>query len=623
VADNADVRATLAIDLEDGTSGPAESANKALRDLREAINADTKALSEMQAAMKNLQSGTVVNVAQFKELKAKIDAKKQAISQAQSAYLSLGGTFGRVRMPSSKFKELTDAIKGMPGPLGALSTGLGGVEKLLSKGAIAFGIIGIVGALSLLVAGTAAAALALGKFGVAEADARRSELLQIEGLTKLRNWYGIAAGNALEMRAAIDKVSDSTALGRGELLKYETQLYKAGLRGQNLTDALEGVAIKASVQGDAAAQAFAGWAVGAAWAGQSVKKLSDDVKARLGGIAARQMLSLDVQSQKMRQHFGRLFADLKIEGLLKAVNVVTSLFSQATASGQALKTLLEVVFQPMVDAVEFLAPSMKRFFQGVILGSQDVVIALLDVALWFKRAFGGSDVLKGIDLTSAALSAGKVAAYLFAGGLAFAAVTLGGLAVSLAGVLVPVIWSAVAALSAFAAAGLLAVAPFALGAIAIAGFGKALYELVDSWDVIVDWAREGGGSFVDGLIGGMKAKWAALKGAVVGMASGVKQSLKDALGIHSPSKEFAKLGKQLPAGLEVGIKAGSASADRAVADMVGVPAGAKGGGGSVQLTIEGGIHLHGAEKGAREHAEDFVRELERVLGGVNIQMGGA
>ena len=58
----ADQTATVAIELEDQVSGAAESAAGALKQLRDQIDADKRALTQMQAAMRNLQGGTVVNI---------------------------------------------------------------------------------------------------------------------------------------------------------------------------------------------------------------------------------------------------------------------------------------------------------------------------------------------------------------------------------------------------------------------------------------------------------------------------------------------------------------------------------------------------------------------------------
>src|SRR6266568_5880004 len=119
------------------------------------------------------------------------------------------------------------------------------------------------------------------------------------------------------------------------------------LRGEQLSQALQGVAIKASVQGDAAAGAFAQWAAGANVSGRAVKGLTDDVKARLGGIAGRQMELLTVQAEKQHESFLALFSGLKVDKFEKAHLSVTKLLSQSTNSGKALKTIVTLALQPL------------------------------------------------------------------------------------------------------------------------------------------------------------------------------------------------------------------------------------------------------------------------------------
>ena len=590
--------ATFELKLEDGTSGPAEDAASALKQLRGQIDEDTKSLAAMQRAMKNLQGGTSVNIAQFRALKEQIAQKKAAIGQAQSAYIGLGGTFGKTTSSGggmrSMFERLTAQAKAVPGPIGGVVGQLEGLRSLVAGGAITLGIVAIAAALVALVAGTVAAVGALTSYAVAQGDARRNELLRLEGLTKIRSIYGSTAAKASDLQASIDQVSGSSAIGREQLSKYTEQLHRMGLRGQNLTDALEGMAIKAQTQGESQASLFASMAAGASMAGQSVRKLSDDVKARLGGIAARQMLSLSVQTTKMREHFASLFRDIKVEGFLKALQTITSLFSQSTASGRALKTLAETILQPLIDGFSFLAPLAKRFFQGVILGLQAVGIQALKVAVWFKQTFGGN-LLRGLDLTSAALMAGKVAAGLFVAGLFAVGAILGVIAVPLA---------------LFAAQ----VVSIAYGISALYGLIKGAFEF--------DWASLGT-SITDGIVAGLKRGSAWVIDTVRGLGKGAWKAFKVALGIASPSKEFAKLGIEIPRGVQQGINAGAQGAQGAASSMVSVPDSlVSTGGASRSVTINvRDINVTASGGDAKGIGQSIKAELERILEGVAIQLG--
>lgn len=610
----ADASATFEINLQDGTSGAAEHASNALARLRRSIDADTKALAEMQRAMKNLQGGTVVNVEQFRQLKAQIDEKKASIAQAQSAFISLGGAFNKTRPPTDKFKEFLRVSQSMPGPLGGIVGSFGKLKELLAGSAMTIALIGIAAGFTALVVAAGLATAALLKYGIAQANATRAELLRLEAMTKMRSLWGFAAGSASELQNAIDRISDSTSLGRDKVAEYGMQLYRMGLRGENLSEALEGAAIKGAVLGDEAARGFMGWAAGANMAGRSVKRLTDDVRARFGAVAAKLMLDLDVQAKKLRENFSKLFGGLRIEGFLSALSSVTQLFSQNTATGRALKAIMATVFQPMVDAIASTGPVAKRFFQGMVIAGLMFGIVVLRIRKWFRDSFGSSEALKGLDMTKAALYAGVAAAVLL--GVAFVAA-----GIALVGAVIfalPFIWSMVAGLAAMALNAIIIAAPFILGAIAIGALIAAGYQLYRLWKEI-DW-KSLGKSIVDGIVNGLKngARWVI--DTVRGLGTSVMNAFKEKLGISSPSQVFAQLGVAIPEGVEKGIAAGAPAADEAAAGMVGVPAGGRAGGGAVSVTI-GDVHLHSSAENGAELAADFRRELERLLSGIAIQLG--
>jgi hypothetical protein len=606
----ADESASFSINLEDGTSGPAGTAANALENLRSKIKSEETALGQLQKAWKNLQGANVVNVAQARALRSAIDQKKNSIAKAQSAVLSLGGGLTQVtskgKGASSIFEQLRKNASTVPGPLNAVVGKLEGISSAIGGGVLALGIVAVAAAMIALTAAAVKATVSLIEYGIGQADARRSELLRLEGLTKLRSYYGFAAGNANEMQTAVDKVSGSTAIGRGKLLEYTNQLYKMGLRGTNLTQTLEGMAIKASVQGEAQAKMFAGMAAGAALSGKSVKKLADDVKARLGGIAERQMLSLSVQTEKLHENFDMLFSGLHIEGLLTGLAQVNKLLSQNTATGRALKTLAEVMFKPIISMAEAAGPIVKRFFQGMVIGALVLGIAFLKVRNAIRDSLGGSDLFKGLDASKLAMNAG--------------------------------IFVAVALATAFgmlAAAIALAAAPFLM----FAGLVYSLYRigsfLVNTWKGI-KWS-ELGSSIVDGIISGLKSGASYLVNAVKNLGGIAWSAFKDKLGIHSPSKVFANLGQQIPRGVQVGVQAGTPALSRSVARVVQVPAAPRMPVDSVDSPVQstpdqqqskapvtitiGDVNIQSSAADAKSIAVDIRSELEKILEGLVVQMG--
>jgi hypothetical protein len=530
---------TFAIDLNaQGAKAGADAAAGSLETLQAQIDEDTAALGNMNKALKALQGSTAVDIQAFRSMQKQIAAKKATIAQTTESYVKMGGTFRRVKKPADEaggaFKGLGDKMKAGGGPLGNFAGKLGGLRSMLVAGGMIGATVALVAALAALAAGLAYVTISLIKYGLAASGARRAELLQLEGLTKIRNWYGLAAGKASDLQASIDKVSDSSALGREQINGLAQGLYKAGLRGKAFTDGLEGLAIVTSAAGDEQAAFYKQMILGAGRAHGSIKKVTDDIKARFGEIAARQALGLDVQLKKLRENFSRLVDGLKLEPLLKGLKSVTELFSQSTASGRALKQIFEVMFQPFIDGMAEAGPIGRRFIQGMILAVQRLVIEFLILKIRIKKAF--KDAKIDIDGGTLAITAGRLAVALLVGGLVMAAVAAGILGIALAAI----------------------AAPFVLGAMLALAALDMVYEAVTSFKEDLEngnWAEVGLAlikGFAVGITGGVGFVVEAIK-HMIGLAI---KTAKAALDSHSPSRVGAKLGLTLPQGHAQGVDQG-------------------------------------------------------------------
>ena len=117
------------------------------------------------------------------------------------------------------------------------------------------------------------------------------------------------------------------------------------------------------------------------------------------------------------------------------------------------------------------------------------------------------------------------------------------------------------------------------------------------------------GGIVDGIRGGV----GTLTSAITNLGAGAIASARDALGIHSPSRVFADVvGRQIPAGIAMGVNAGAPMAQDAVSGIVSPRIPALGGGGSpVSITIE----VNGASQ-PQETARAVRAELEDALGSI-------
>jgi hypothetical protein len=632
---------TFSMDLEGGLARTALSDADALEQLKASITAGTDELREMQKAYRNLKGSATANVETVKALKDRISASKATLAGNTEKLVGMKGAFEKIPRPAEATRSALDRVfngaDNGKGPLASLVDKLSSMKTILGSGVIAAGLVAVAAGMAALAAACVVATAALVGYAIAAADARRSDTLRLEGLSKHRNYWlemvtgqRRAADSASFLQASIDRVSAASPLARDRISEMTGELYKSGLRAGNLQAALEGMAIVEATQGQEAAAAFKARAMGAHLYGTSIKKLSDDVKNRLGGIAKAHMLSLGVQQRKLKENLDLLFKDVKIEPFLRAVAVLTNNLSQSTASGRALKALVDVLLQPLINAAKFAGPLLQAMFEGFIIAALQFTIVILKVRNYLRDTFGGSQFLKGMDLQKAALYTG----------------------IALFGALATVV--------------IVTFGAFALLAGIVAAVGYGLYKLAEpfvfvmgkgaelaAWVLKTDW-HVLGTMITGGIAAGIKAGAGAVWDAMRNMGSGAIKAFKDKLGIKSPSKvAFAaslevphgsrnaleagrpmvrrsaeRLGAAVEAGLRDGTErtstGGDSVAPRAAAGGVGVPAGAgapRAAAPSMSFTF-GDIVVPGGAGQSPEQLKAAMREvLEQMLEGAAIHVG--
>lgn len=595
--------ASFTVELKDETSGSAEAAAKALSNLKDKINEDLKALREMQSALKNLKGSQSASATQISALTERISAQKSKISAAQSKYLQLGGTFGTTQAKAATFTEKLSKLGGTlsesGGAVGVLGGGLTRMAALLANpivlvGALAAGMIAFIAATGLAVA-------ALARYALAQADARRSELLRLEGFTTMRTMFGRVIASAGEMQTAIDSASEAWGVGREQLEGYARGLARIGFHGQALTATLEGMALALQVQGERGAMRFRNLAIMAARTGRSVEDVARAYRERLGPIANRIMMSLPMQANRLRMSLERIFSGVRIENFLSALNQITSAFGQQTATGRALKLIVETMFNPIFDAVGTLGPAIKRFFQGMIIGALLLTIGILTIRNKLREVFGDSTMLNGIDGLTIALYAGVAVVFLFALALGACLVVVGLIALSIA--------SLVAVLAAVPIAIMAASAAIVIGVM-------YAYDYITN----IDWIGLGE-SITNGIASGITRGLAAIRNAVTGVANTARSTFQNALGIHSPSQVFARFGMNIAQGLEQGVDRGQGMVSDSVGGLVDSPTGG-GSRGSNNSVTTGDINVYvGANSSPRETAQAIRDELASILEGVSVELG--
>ena len=103
-----------------------------------------------------------------------------------------------------------------------------------------------------------------------------------------------------------------------------------------------------------------------------------------------------------------------------------------------------------------------------------------------------------------------------------------------------------------------------LGEAALACIGK----LLGVWDGTMDEWGHIGENIVQGLLNGITGMWDSLVSSVKGKVSGMVDTVKGVLGIHSPSKVFSEIGLKTCAGLAQGLTLGNSKVKEAAKTVV-------------------------------------------------------
>lgn len=131
-----------------------------------------------------------------------------------------------------------------------------------------------------------------------------------------------------------------------------------------------------------------------------------------------------------------------------------------------------------------------------------------------------------------------------------------------------------------------------------------------------------GTNIVQGIIDGIRGGVGSLGAAVSGLGTSAVQAARNALGIASPSRVFADvIGRQIPAGVEVGIQRGAGPLDATVAGMVNPPAIRGAGGGSPNITVQVIVQRGAGDEDTAQAVADALEErLADIFGGLAEQL---
>lgn len=329
----------LAAALETGDTSKIEAAATKLADL-EARQAAAEATSSSAAAALAEQAANLdalqLAATQAADAEAALARQLDAATQAEEANAAAAKETEQATAAAGKaaagggvkFGELEGAMGKLGGPAGMVGQKIAGVGEAFRKLA-ALGPAGIFVGLAVatiaVVAGLAMATVGLLKFGLANADAARSSALLSQGIAG-----SVEGGLALDK--TISGLGSRVPIAADELRSMASTLAKTGLKGDELSAALETAATKAA-------------------------------KLKFGPDFAKAMLSADFQSQRLKANVGKIFGGLKIEGLLTALSKVGALFEEDSAAAKGIKAIFESFFQPLVDGITNAVP---KFIAGFL-----------------------------------------------------------------------------------------------------------------------------------------------------------------------------------------------------------------------------------------------------------------
>jgi hypothetical protein len=624
-----------------GVQSGSTAAVSSLEDLQDSLEADKQAVKDLQEAIRLLRGATSASAGTIDQMKTRLAAAKNTMAGTAAQIIKMDGSLvktkktikGITAKSGGGLPEVISMTGRAPGPLGAMARSASGLSATLGSAGVAGAAIVAGAALAAIPIAVGAAIGALSKLALGFRDVRREEMIQLEGMTRIRYWWGSIPGKASDVQSAIDKVSDSTATSREKISEYAHELYRAGLRGGALESMLEATSMKFSIQGQAAADRFKGMAFGANMLGYSVKKMADTAKARLQDLNARQVIGFSVQIRKLKDNLPRLFDSVKIDGFLGGLRKVTALFSTSTITGQGLQSAIGRIFSIILGGSGKSGDVFKVMVQGMVLGMLRLsnTMKLLQIRwLQVKKGFRGmtGKELFGTGMTTAAifekalwgvfhasvgvtLAVGSVAAIMY--GTWKAGSLLSGLLRAFAADT----WNLVSGVS---------------GAVSwvmnpIGALGNLAATVANSFRK--NWSK-GGKAIVQGIIDGIKSDFESAKNAIVELGGNLKKWFEGALGIRSPSRAFRVSARNIPRGAALGITDDQDKPRIAARNMV-TPAnitragqtGASIRGGNVIRVDVGGILIQTSADNVKDAMGDIESQVAAIFERASLQAGAA
>jgi hypothetical protein len=336
-----------------------------------------------------------------------------------------------------------------------------------------------------------------------------------------------------------------------------------------------------------------------------IKALDAAVEMRFGEVARKQMLALPTQLERARANIAKLFSGVNVEPFLEKLSGPLELLKETNDVGKALKHALTALFQPLTDSAGDSMPLLEGFIYGITLSIQGLVIMSLHAAVWLKKTFGDSELLKKIDAFGIGISLGELALKSFI----YAAVAVGLVLATVIGILaaIPAVMTTVIGFFVKLGTAMWSGIIGAIKLIATEGPGAAL---------------EAAGDIVMGLINGIIEGGPKVAKAMLDLAKSGIKAFKSALGIASPSKVFKAEARWIGSGVAEAVDESRPAVARSLSrlaspeDMNAAGAGATiaNNNASTDRSINLVVHYNGGgtRNDARRFGQWLVDELETL-----------
>lgn len=512
-----------------------------------------------------------------------VDALRAASDAATEEQRRLATQLSRVNQVSARVRDqLGDATTDLStfrGALGDVGGPLGEFgERLLypaqalvdlrerfgtMTAALTVGVVGIAAVAAALLALGAAAAFAAGKiliYGVQQSDANRQAELAQEAFEAMHP----------ELRAvsdSFDELSRASTVTAPRLRELALALNDAGVSASDLPAALRAAATAETALGQGGADEF----VERLRAGKlTVNEFAASVQRNLGGIAARQMLSLESLSNRLQDNLSDTFSFANIEPALGGLNRLVDLFDSSTESGRAMQSTFQGIFQPIIDQAETAAYVVEAFVIGFLIGLTKLYIQLKPAADAVAEFFG----FESPTLTET-LGAARMAGEALVPAFMIVAAAVG--------IVVAAFGALIAAMLVFPAMAFIASQVFVGWAIAVkhavidavSAFPEVVTAVSDMVAQVATFlqsmiapAAEIGTNIMTSMASAITGGAGVVVNAVSSAMRSAVAAAKSALGIASPSKEFRALADNVTGTYEDRIAAGSPGMQDAMADAV-------------------------------------------------------